>query len=94
MGKGIEEDVEPPTDKKRENVSEEFPIDYDQHEQKAAAPDDKGMKRTGKMGIPEVIPDGVMHPFYKAMIKENPRDKGDHVNQIRQKAPYTNFPSP
>ena len=35
-----------------------------------------------------------MDPFRKATIKQNPQDKGDHVNRVRQNATHTYFPSP
>ncbi|MEE9421045.1 MAG: hypothetical protein V3W43_16335 [Desulfatiglandaceae bacterium] len=94
MGKGIECDVEAPTQDKGRNLPEDFSIKNDPEKNEKCTPDDKGMDGPGNDRIPDNVPERVVHPFQKASIGKHSRDKHNHIYQVGEKAPHTHFPGP
>jgi hypothetical protein len=52
------------------------------------------MDGSGNEGIPDSVPEGIVHPFQIAPIREDPREKRDHINQVGENAPHSYFPGP
>jgi hypothetical protein len=94
MGKGIERDVETPAQQEREDVPEGFSLNNDEEENEKYAPDAKGMNGFGNKGIPDGVPERVMHPFHKAPIGKRSRYEPHHVNHVGEDAPQCHFPCP
>jgi len=94
MGKGIECDMETPTQEKGGDLSEDFFLPHDQKRNGKCTPDHKGMDGPGNERIPKHVPERIVHPFQKTPIGKNPRDKRNHINQIGEKTSHTYFPCP
>ena len=94
MGKGVKGDVEPPTQEKGRNVPEGFFLKKDEEKNDKCTPDGEGMDGPGNEGIPDSVPERVVHPFHKATIGKHSRDKRNHVNQVGEDASHPYFPGP
>jgi hypothetical protein len=94
VGQGVEAYVEAPTQEKGRNVPEGFSLKKDEEKNDKCTPDGKGMDGPGNEGIPDSVPERVVHPFQEAPIGKDPRDKRDHIDKVGENAPYAHFPGP
>ncbi len=94
MGQGIEGDVEAPTQEKGSNVPEGMSVKKNEGKNNNCTPDRKGMDGPGNEGIPDNVPERVVHPFGKAPIGKESRDKRDHIDKVGEDTPHPHFPGP
>ncbi len=94
VGQGVEGDVETPAQKKRRNATEDFFPKDGEGKNEDCTPDGKGMDGPSNRGIPDRVPEGVVHPFQEAPIGKDPWEKRDHIDKVGENAPYTHFPGP
>jgi hypothetical protein len=63
VGQGIEAYVEAPTQEKGRNVPESFSFKNDQEQNDNCTPHEKGMHGPSNEGIPDSVPERVVHPL-------------------------------
>jgi len=80
VGQGVEAYVEAPTEEKGSDLPEGLSFKKNEGENNNCTPDRKGMDGSGNEGIPDSVPERVMHPIQKAPVGKDFWDKRNHIN--------------
>lgn len=94
MSQGISKYVHPPTKTKRSNSLKMLFFNKNKKYKNDRPTYHKRMHRFGKRRIPDGVPERIMHPFLKTLIRKDFGKKCNHINQIGQCASHTDFPGP